>query len=172
MCREDHDGDADEHSDQPPSHVGVPNRKPMPRTASIHRGSPSFLRIAATCASTVLVGPNQLTSHTFSRCRCACTPPGIEREVLEEIELLGRERDFLPAKADPPGAPIDLQDADHLGDARLDTTRRRGRRCRATGDSADAGHELAEAERLGHVVVRAQLQTENAVELVAAARSA
>ena len=67
VCSQDDDGDRYEHRHQPPSHPGASSRNPTPRTASIQCGSPSFLRIAAMCASTVLVGPNQLTSHTFSR---------------------------------------------------------------------------------------------------------
>ena len=36
LRNQDHDGDADECGDQPPSHVGGSSRKPTPRTASIH----------------------------------------------------------------------------------------------------------------------------------------
>ena len=48
-----------EGGDEPCSHSGTSSRNPTPRTDTIHRLSPNFLRSDATWASTVLVGPYQ-----------------------------------------------------------------------------------------------------------------
>ena len=78
VLHDQHDGhDADEGRGQPPSHAGTSRRKPTPRTAAIQRGSPSFLRRAATWASSVFVGPYQWASQTCSRMSVRrCTTPG------------------------------------------------------------------------------------------------
>ena len=48
LGRQHHHHHAEEGGQQPPPHGGASSRKPTPRTASIHRWSPSLRRRAAT----------------------------------------------------------------------------------------------------------------------------
>ena len=65
---EEHEcGDRQVAEEEPSGHRGGQRRKPTPRTVSIQAGSPSFLRNAAMCTSSVFVGPYQRVSHTDSR---------------------------------------------------------------------------------------------------------
>ncbi len=81
-------------------------------------------------------------------------------EVDEEVELGGREVHEVVAVADPPGRRLE-RDRTEL--------ERRGRERGPSLDPAqqrvDPGHELAGAERLGEVVVGADLQADDEVGL-------
>ena len=72
--------------------AGTSKRKPTPRTDSIQPVDPSFLRRAATCASSVLVAPNHSVFQTSRRMsQRRCTAPGSLGEVVEQVELGGRQ---------------------------------------------------------------------------------
>ncbi len=89
---------------------------------------------------------------------------GMIEEQLEEVEFEGSEGDAGGGAADFAGAGIefDIADAEQEG---------RGRRmdaAMAAEDGADACGELAGVERLGHVIVGAELEAEEAGYIFAA----
>ena len=109
---------------------------------------------------------------------------GVEGDAVERVEELGAGED--PAgpgghrRQQPEFGRGEVDDrAGHLGPhpghveddvAGVDRLGRLGRAVRAAEDGADAGDELARAERLGQVVVGAELEAEQLVELVVAGR--
>ena len=90
--------------------------------------------------------------------------PGLAHEQGEEVELLARELQGLAVERHRARRRVELDRADLL---RAGRRGRRGR-ARAAQDGADAGDELAGAERLDDVVVGAELEAQHAVGLVAA----
>ena len=89
---------------------------------------------------------------------------GLAHEQGEEVELLARELQRLAVERHGARRRVELDGAD------LQRAGRRGGRggARAAQDGADAGDELARAERLDDVVVGAELEAQHAVGLVAA----
>ncbi len=92
-------------------------------------------------------------------------PAGGRHQLGEQLELGGRQRQCAPVDPREVAGAIDRQrsERDHLGG--LDA-RRRG----AAQDGAHAGDQLARRERLGHVVVAADLEPDDLVELLVARR--
>ena len=92
------------------------------------------------------------------------TVAGLAHEQGEEVELLARELQGLAVERHGARRRVELDRADLL------RAGRRGGRggARAAQDGADAGDELAGAERLDDVVVGAELEAQHAVGLVAA----
>ena len=89
------------------------------------------------------------------------------QEVGEEVELLGGEREGLAVAADLVGDRVELEVA-----GPQDGRGRRRRRHRAVGPAEHGLHprrQLAGRERLGDVVVGAELQPGDAVVLVSRA---
>ena len=86
--------------------------------------------------------------------------PGPGGERREELELGRRELDGRAGHLGPHPRHVedDVADADRLGGV--------GRSFGPAQDRPDAGDQLARAERLGQVVVGAQLEPEQLVELV------
>ena len=82
---------------------------------------------------------------------------------MQDLVLLGRQLDLLLADADFAAAEVDAQVAD-LDAALIGCLRRGG----AARDGANARQQLAMAERLGHVVVGAEVEAPDAVGLFAA----
>ena len=88
---------------------------------------------------------------------------GVAREQREQIELLRCQRELRVAERDPAGTPIDLElaGADRGRAPRpVVATRRR--------DRTDACHQLAETERLHHVVVGPELEEHDAIDFLGA----
>ena len=87
---------------------------------------------------------------------------GTRRKCRQEIEFLGRQLDLLSAQQRAPRLAVDRQ--------RADAEHRRGGSSltRSTGDGVDASQELANAERLDQIVVGAELEAHDAVDLVSA----
>ena len=84
-----------------------------PRTDSIHFASPSFLRIDATCASTVLVGPYQSgLPDLVEDVRATAYCPGSSRGKLRSELLAVRATSSSPRYTRC--APVDHQRADLL----------------------------------------------------------
>ena len=86
------------------------------------------------------------------------------REVQQDAVLGAGEVHRLSGQLDLPRQRIDLQVAD--GDAGLLVRLH----VRSAQNRLDAADELARRERLGHVVVGAELEAQDAVDLVAARR--
>ena len=95
------------------------------------------------------------------------TTPGFDGEQREQLELDERQLDGLAAHLDRAAGQVDHDVAavDHLVPPAGEV---RGRR--PPQERADATAELADRERLRDVVVRAELQPEDLVELVVARR--
>jgi hypothetical protein len=167
--QQDHDRHADEGGDQPPSHAGGSNRKPTPRTDSIH-----------VCRAELLAQRRDVGVDCLGRAVPVGVPhrledlgPGVDgADVVgqegQQVELLGREGDLVAVDAtrrvrrSNSSAPIVCgPDWSRSDGARLTVAG-------AAADGADARDQLAQAERLGDVVVGAQLEAEHAVELLAA----
>ncbi len=111
-----------------------------------------------------------------------------------DVQLIGRGHDLLAVEHHGGPAEQGAQDAElqrgqrqrHLAEMRrvrvliepqpamgkLPRLRLPGRgpRCGAAQDDVDAGHQLARAERLGDIVVAADLEPEHAVDLLVAGR--
>ena len=129
-------------SEKAAAHVGDVRRSPTPRTVSIHPGSPSFFRSAATWTSIVFVAPEPGRLPDVLE-----DPPprddgaGVAREQREQVELLGRQVDLVAVERRRGGCACRPRAARRAG----------GRASRAFGgapaDGADAGNELAEARR-------------------------
>ena len=163
----EHDDPDEDRTSRHLTRGGSSNRNPTPRTASIQRASPSFLRTAATWASTVLVGPYQLVSQTCSRISVRrCTAPGsVARNASRSNSLAVRFTGSSPivtrrVRRSIVSGPI------VCGSSAVAAVVAGG----PPGDGPDAGDQLADAERLRHVVVGAELEPEHPVELVAARR--
>ena len=97
--------------------------------------------------------------------------PGMAREQVEHVELVARQLDLLAVHARVPARGIDGQ-ALHRDRPRVVADRRcrAGERARAAQQRADARDELADAERLGQVVVGAALESEDLVGFLAPRR--
>ena len=167
---------------------GARNRNPTPRTVSIQPGSPSFLRSDATCTSSVFVGPYQCGSQTFSSSSWrGRTAPASSARNARRSNSFGVSATTSPStltrrvRRSTVSAPTSTTDGG--GRQRAVAVRRAvpvavrcrgrgvvGRRHRraATDDGADARDELAEAERLDDVVVGAELQPDDPVDLFGA----
>ena len=90
--------------------------------------------------------------------------PRILGQQGQQVELLGRQGHFDPVDEHPAGPAVDDQSPEHLGLVRT------GRLVAAPHDRSDPGDELAEAEGLDDVVIRAELQPHYPVDLGAARR--
>jgi hypothetical protein len=89
----------------------------------------------------------------------------VGHEVPEQLELARRELHALLAAARLVEAEIDLEIADAVGVGRRGG---RGARGGAAQHGAHARQELGNAERLGHVVVGAELEPQDLVGLLVA----
>jgi hypothetical protein len=87
----------------------------------------------------------------------------LAREQRQEVELLRRQVELTAVDACTAPAHVELE-RPHARAAR------RRPLARAPRHSADAGQQLAEAERLDDVVVRTQLEADDAVDLLALGR--
>ena len=137
----------------------------MPHTVLRGSASPSFLRSWRTWASTVRSSPYQPAPHTPSRsCWRDSARPGPFGQELQELELLGGQGDRF---AVDPGLASDDVDFDPAGHEHLVGL---GGAVRAAQYGLDPGHQLAGRERLGHVVVGAQFEPQDAVHLAVPGR--
>ena len=141
-------------------------RSPAGPPPSIQRWSPSFLRTAATWASTVFVGPYQWASQTCSRIavRLRTAPGSVARKASRSNSfavsaISSPSRLTRRVRRSMTSAPIVCGPSSTGAVA-----------ARPPRDGPDAGGQLAHAERLGDVVVGAELEAQDAVELVAARR--
>src|SRR3954447_25828373 len=98
-----------------------------------------------------------------SRVNCA----DVVRQERQQVELLGGQRQLLAADANTASSAVQLHRPDRLRatyvavpDAALAVDG-------SPTDGTDPSNQLPEAERFGDVVVRAQLEAEHAVELLA-----
>ena len=147
------------------------NRYPTPRAVVIQRGSSgsasSFWRSRPTCTVTVAgswySGAESQTSA--SSWRRVNTRRGERASVDEEVELLRGQRDEAAVDVDLAGHRVDAQRAvlDDASDAVGG-----GRRRRAPQHVAHPRRQLARRERLDDVVVGAELEADDAVDLVGA----
>jgi hypothetical protein len=86
---------------------------------------------------------------------------GVARDEPQEVELLGRKPDLDAALADLPRAGVHRQIAD------LEPLDRRRGRARTPEHGLDPSDQLPRRERLGDVVVGAELETHDAVGFLA-----
>ena len=94
-------------------------------------------------------------------------PPAVAQEVLQEIELLQRHGHRIAVDGDD--MALDVHDhAATAQDVLLQLLLLELRLAAAAQHRADAGDELAGAVRLGHVVVRADLQAHDLVDFAVA----
>src|SRR5919108_1335424 len=87
----------------------------------------------------------------------------VGQEVGEHVELARRELYVLLAHDDAPGGAVDAEVADCV--ALRNRLGLGGIRCRAAHDGVDPRQHLAHRERLGDVVVGAQLEADDLVDL-------
>ena len=139
---------------------------PTPRTVSISDGSPSFLRSAATCTSTVLDEPYQVVSQTSRRIRSPIDDDARRRATssARRSNSFSVSCELAPVHGGAVGGHVDL-----------DSARDEARRVRATArrssrHRADPRDELTKAERLHDVVVGTELEADHAVDLLALGR--
>ena len=162
--REDDDGEREVADQQAARHAR--SRSPTPRTVSISVGSPSFLRSAATCTSTVFDDPYQVVSHTSRRIRWrSTTTPG------SEASSASRSNSFSVSCSSRPSIVArraGTSTSSSPGDEACRDASRPARR--AARDGPDPRDELAQPERLDDVVVRAELEPDDAVDLLALRR--
>ena len=92
--------------------------------------------------------------------------PAMVEQLPEEVELLRRELDLLLADVHLPPAGVDREVA-VADDGAL---RQAALRRRAAQDRLHAGDELARVERLRHVVVGADLEADDLVDVLVARR--
>ena len=151
--------------EEPAAHGAGRRRKPTPRTVSIQPGSPSLRRSEPTWTSIVFVWPYQFVSQTCaSSCCRVTTAPGSSASAARRSNSLAVSASSAPSSA---------------------TRGARGRRPRARRRAAglaarrglgaprhgvDAGDQLAQAERLDDVVVGAELEADDPVDLLARGR--
>jgi hypothetical protein len=90
---------------------------------------------------------------------------GVRRQEIQEVELLGRQRDRPLLHADLTGPRVDLQAAEDQWVSVV-----RGPACRTTKDGSDPGHHLSRRERLRDVVVRPDLEADDPIRLLALRR--
>ena len=139
---------------------------PTPRTVAMYRGSDGsssiFLRSHEMWTSSVFVGPNQCGSQTSSMIASRrTTSPAFAINMCEQVELLRGELDALAVLRDRPrggssrSGPISIGPAARGGAA-------------SPHDRAHARDQLAGRERLDHVVVGAELEADDPIDLLAA----
>ena len=129
----------------------------------IDPATPSLARTWATCTSTVRVPACAAYPQTdASNSSRVNTRPGRFIRCAEQIELGRRHPDGCAVDEHQPAVGVDEDRADLAYPLAV---RHAGR---APEDRLDPGDQLAWAERLGQVVVGAQLQAEDAVDLVVA----
>ena len=139
----------------------------MPRCVAIGsssgRTARSLARSVLTWVSTVrsVASPSapQTSSSSASRERMR---PGVRSRARSRPNSSRVRASHWPAEADALAVGVELEQAGRRG-----RSRRRHQR-RAAQQRAHAGDQLARAERLGQVVVGAQLQADDAVELLGA----
>ena len=102
-----------------------------------------------------------------SRCGVR-TAPGSSARKASRSNSLAVSATRLAVDPDPAGAAVDRAAGRAIRRGVASPRRRRRRPAGRPGDGPDAGQHLAHAERLGDVVVGAELEAEHAVELVAA----
>lgn len=83
----------------------------------------------------------------------------------EQVELLGAKRDRLAVDGGLAPLPVDSERS-----RTHDAVRRSALALGAPQDRPNAGGEFARVERLAHIVVRTQLQPDDAVDIVRAGR--
>src|SRR6185312_4269561 len=81
-------------------------------------------------------------------------------EELEQLELRRRQLDFFLTLIDATGGAVEAERP------RADSFTRRGLAFLAAQVRFDAGHQFTRAERLRHVIVAADLETEDAVDFI------
>src|SRR6478672_10243432 len=86
---------------------------------------------------------------------------GVLEEMPQQPELGRAEWDWVAVAADPVAADVHLD----VGITELLASQRRAD---AAQNRADPGHELARAERLGHIIVGARVEAADTVALLAA----
>ena len=91
--------------------------------------------------------------------------PLVLHEVFEQFEFLEREEHAFAAHGDLMLANLHGDVAAHQRDVVVDHTAGLDRALIAPQDRADAREQLAERVGLGHVIVRADLQTDDFVDL-------
>src|SRR5438270_556415 len=101
-----------------------------------------------------------MTSHRLEQPLAREDAAGIFEEVLEQPKFGRAERDRIAAAPHPMRSDIHLK----VGINELLASERGPD---TTEDGADAGDELARAERLGHIIVGAGVETADAVALLA-----
>jgi hypothetical protein len=108
--------------------------------------------------------------HVLEDLRAGVHRADVPGKVCQQVELLGGQDDFVVGDAYSTRSSIELHRADLLwtGVVAL-VSCRRPVGC-STGHGANPGDEFAQAERFGDVVVGAQLQTQDTIELLAARR--
>ena len=161
--RDEHEQrDAEVAEKKAPGHAAR-RRKPTPRTVSIHPGSPSLRRSDATWTSIVFAEPYHVVSQTSSsRRRRLTAAPGSRASAASRSNSFGVRSSGLPSSC--------------ARRARSSISRAPTRSgpcvCVALGGpsrhGADARDQLAQPERLDDVVVRAELEPDHPVRLLAA----
>ena len=112
------------------------------------------------------MGPYQWASQTCSRISSRVrVAPGSLGQQGQQVELLAGQVDLVAVDGDPAGAEVDLHR--HRPDGRSGAV---AAALGAAGHGPDAGDQLPEAERLDEVVVGAELEAEDPVDLVAPGR--
>ena len=140
-------------------------RNPTPRTVCTQRGS----RLAELPAQPAdvhvqrLGGPEPvLVPDARDQVLAGDDLAGVPDQLGEQVELLARERELVAVQEGPARAQLDPERADH-------DVRRRGR-LHAAQDGPHPRDHLRPAERLDHVVVGAELEPDDPLELRPARR--
>ncbi len=161
---QDQQREPDVGQEQATAHGAGRRRKPTPRTVSIQPGSPSLRRSEPTWTSIVFVCPYQSVSQTWwSSCCRVTTAPG------SAASGASRSNSFAVSASSTPSR-LARRARTSTSSAPTFSGRVARRRLVAARDGVDPGDQLAEAERLDHVVVGAELEADHLVDLLPARR--
>ena len=96
----------------------------------------------------------------------------VTHQELQELKLLGLQADRLVMQRDLAGSPGEGQLAgfDHVAGRSVSVTNLLPQQLATTQHGLHARHEFPHGERLGHVVVGADLETDHAVDFIVAGR--
>src|SRR3954471_6870100 len=108
-----------------------------------------------------------VVAQQLQQLRARVDPPWARGEVSQDLELRRRQADPAVAALDAPPLEVDEQVA-VPDDAAADSVREVA--VRATEERLDPTHQLAQTERLRQVVIRAELETDDLVDLIVTRR--
>ena len=147
----------------------------MPHTVRISCGSLGSVSIFRRSAldervDAPLSHKRVVTPHALHECLPAEDDAGVARKKIEHVELVAGQLDFVAVHARVPTRRIDRQTLDGDRPRVVADPRHKPRRARTAQKRANARDELADAERLGQIVICPALEPEDLVRFFAPRR--